>query len=146
MTSMLFTSIFCYYIIAVLPLLKKLMYFLGISVYKTKPDSLRSQRLPGINTPKIVFFSCLTQVNGRFFMDYSDLISEDTNTVFLDGNRFTFDAVRHWPCTKCLCQNKQLERVIIAIKRSFAVRYQDISLVLRILKYANVIHDITNFI
>ena len=95
MTSMLFTSIFCYYIIAVLPLLKKLMYFLGISVYKTKPDSLRSQRLPGINTPKIVFFSCLTQVNGRFFMDYSDLISEDTNTVFLDGNRFTFDAVRH---------------------------------------------------
>ena len=33
------------------------MYIVDTSVYKTKPDSLKNQKLPEINTPKIVFFS-----------------------------------------------------------------------------------------
>ena len=38
--------------------------------YKTRPDSLMNQRLPGINATKIVFFSCYNQVNERNFMEY----------------------------------------------------------------------------
>ncbi len=40
------------------------------SVYKTRPDSLTNQRLPGINTTKIALFSCYNQVNGLNIMEY----------------------------------------------------------------------------
>gem|GEM_PF-2276791 len=37
------------------------MYFCKQNVYKTRPDSLTNQRLPGINVTKITFFLVTTK-------------------------------------------------------------------------------------
>ncbi len=40
---------------------EKIMYFCKQNVYKTRPDSLTNQRLPGINVTKITFFLVTTK-------------------------------------------------------------------------------------